>query len=135
MIFQYINQNWTATFTNVNLFILWILLFLVFLVVISIFLKIGLSFTDAKKTEFSSVFATSLLITIVFIILTLFIIIWWLVIILALLLMWLIIAKRHDITFIKAILVTVLALIAFIVIVWLIGLIFGFTLFTMSMIF
>ncbi|MHA1147226.1 MAG: hypothetical protein ACTSR8_03180 [Promethearchaeota archaeon] len=123
---QILNPNWQANFTSIGAFILWILLFLVFLFIVAIFLKIGLSMTDAEKTEFSSVFATALVITIFFMILSLFIIgtYWWLILLIALLLMWLIIAKRHEITFLKAILVTVIALIAFIVTIWLIAYLF-----------
>lgn len=125
MIIQ-INPNWQGNFTDIGAFIIWILLFLIVLFIIALFLKIGLSMTDADKTEFSSVFATALIITLLFMLLSLFVLglYFWVGLIIALLLMWVIIAKRHDISFLKAILVTVIALIAFIVTIWLIGYLF-----------
>ena len=121
-----LNPNWQSNFTDIGAFIIFILLFLIALFIIAIFLKIGLSMTDAEKTEFSSVFATALIITILFIIMAIFItgIYVWVVLIIALFLMWIIIAKRHEISFLKAILVTVVALIAFILTIWLINYLF-----------
>jgi hypothetical protein len=102
--------------------VMWLLLFyLIFLLILSIFLKIALGFfSKARHTEFGQVFLTSFIITIIFALVFYFLGGWpaWLI---ALILTWLLISLRHNTGFLNAIIVTVLAFLIYVLIVILIG--------------
>jgi len=121
------NEDWAETFATLE-DIMWFLVFyLFFLVIMTIFLKLALGIiSKAKNTSFGQVFLTSFLLTIVYAIVFLFLggwIAWLIVLILA----WLIISARHHTGFLGAIVITVLAFIFFIIVVILIELIVGVT--------
>lgn len=128
-----------VTGTLIWLIIIYILIFVFFLIFLTIFLKIGLAFVESENTEFGSVFATALICTIVmWLLIVLFnwfskLFLWLVIaIIIGLILCWIIIAKRHEIGFGAAIVVTIIAVIAAVIIIILIilaiGFLIGFTL-------
>jgi len=113
--------------------ILYILLFIFFLFFITIFLKVGLGFVESENVNFGSVFATAFLCTIImWLVIVLFN--WflpgllWLIIaiLIGLMICWMIIAKRHDIGFGAAIVVTIIAIIAAVIIIIILIIIIGF---------
>ncbi|MGV9173652.1 MAG: hypothetical protein ACOC35_13965 [Promethearchaeia archaeon] len=89
-----------------------------------------MSFVDSKNEDFGAVFATSLIIVIVFAILSLFIGSW-LLLIVALILMWVILSARHTYSFGSAILVSIIAVILFIIVVWLLNFVLNITIVTL----
>jgi hypothetical protein len=109
--------------------LLQIIIYLIFLVLMTIFLKIALSFfSKSRHTEFGNVFLTSFLITII-----LFLFDWFLPgllgLIIALILIWLLISVRHHTGFGYAILISIIALLLYIVVLLIIGWILGISLF------
>ena len=118
---------------SVGLIILWILLFVFFLIFITLFLKIGLGFVDAEKREFGPAFITAFLCTIImWLLIVLFSwylpgLIWLIIaILIGLIICWLIIAKRHEIGFGSAIFVTIVAVIAAVIIIIILIIVIGF---------
>ena len=91
------------------------------------FLEISIEFfSKARHTEFGQVFLTSFLITLTFALVFLFLGGWlaWLI---ALILTWLIISARHNVGFLSAIVITVLAFLIYILVVILIAAALGVT--------
>ncbi len=95
-----------------------IVLFIIYLLVVTLFLKIALNIIGAKKTDFGEVFITALICAIIAAIFTflgaspigiLFIIIGVIIIIYF-------IGQRHDIGFCLAIIVVIVALVVFIIV-------------------
>jgi len=122
------NEDWAQKFSSLEAFLWWLLLYLIFLIIMAIFLKIALSFfSSARHTEFGSVFLTAFVITIVYALTFLFlggVVAWIIVLIVA----WLLISARHNTGFFGAIAVTIIAFILYVVVAILLGLILGVTL-------
>jgi hypothetical protein len=122
------NEDWAQTFGSLEAIMWWLLLYLIFLIVMAIFLKIALSFfSSARHTEFGNVFLTSFVITIVYALTFLFlsgIVAWIIVLIVA----WLIISARHHTGFLGAIAVTIIAFLLYVLVAVLLGLLIGVTL-------
>jgi len=110
------------------LYILWyIVSLIIFLLLLTIVLKIALGFVSgAKHKDFGEVFVTSLIIVVVVAIVYLIIPgIGFLALLVGLILMWLIISSRHDTGFVTAIGVSVVAFIIAIILLFILGLILG----------
>ncbi len=98
-----------------------LILYLIALLIITIFMKIALGFfSKAKHTEFGQVFLTTFLM-----ILILFLFDWFwpgiLGLIIALILIWVLISARHHTGFLGAILITIIAIILYIVVAIILG--------------
>jgi len=106
--------------------IMWFLvIYIIFLVVMTLFLKLAIGlFKKSKNREFGKVFVSSFIITIVYLIVFLFLG-GWIAWIIVLVVSWIIISARHNTGFVAAIVITVIAFILFIVVVFLIGLLIG----------
>ncbi|MHA1294799.1 MAG: hypothetical protein ACTSQJ_19340 [Promethearchaeota archaeon] len=105
--------------------ILSILVFILALLIITIFLKIALGIIDkAKNTEFKDVFITTLLIVIVLFIFGLFGL---LVLIIGILVAFALISTRHSISYGMAILVAILAFVIYIIVLVVIMILLGIT--------
>jgi len=105
----------------------WVLiLFFILLFIVSIFLKIALALVKAKNTEIGIVFGTAFICAVIMIFFIIFFGVYTLLGVILLIggfiLCFVIIASRHEISFGKAILVTILAIIIGVLIVWLISL-------------
>jgi hypothetical protein len=102
--------------------VMWFLVFyLIVLLVMAIFLKLALSFfSKAKHTNFGNVFLTAFLITITFALVFLFLGGWvaWLV---ALIVTWLLICVSHNVGFLSAIVITVIAFLLYVLVVLLLS--------------
>lgn len=98
--------------------VMWFLVFyLIVLLIMAIFLKLALGFfSKAKHTNFGNVFLTAFLITVTFALVFLFLGGWlaWLV---TLILTWVIISVSHNVGFLSAIVITVLAFILYVLVV------------------
>lgn len=126
--FQIFNDDWLQSLDTIEEIMWFLVFYLIFLLIIAIFLKIALGFfSKARHTNFGQVFITSFLITIAFALIFLFMG-GWLALIIAIILMWLIISFRHNIGFLAAIIVTILAFLIYILVAIVIGLIIGTTL-------
>lgn len=129
MMFQIFNEDWLQSLDTFQEIMWFLILYLVMLVLMAIFLKIALGFfSKAQHTRFGQVFLTAFLITLVFALTFLFIEMGLLAWLIALFLTWLIIAVSHNIGFLSAIVVTILAFLIYILVAFIIGLIFGTTL-------
>ena len=128
MLFDIFNEDWALTFGNLEDIMWFLLLYLIFLIVVAIFLKIALSFFNgARHTEFGSVFATSFIITVIYALTFLFLqgwVAWVIVLIVA----WLLISARHHTGIFGAIGVTIVAFILYVIVAYLLGLLLGVTL-------
>ena len=125
MLFDIFNENWAQTFGTLEDILWFLLLYLIFLIIMAIFLKVALSFFhDSRHEDYGSVFATSFVITIIYAITFLFISGWvaWVIVIIA---AWLIISARHHTGFIGAIAVTIVAFILYLIVAYLLGLVLG----------
>jgi len=121
MIFQIFNEDWLESLDTFEEIMWFLVIYLIILVLMAIFLKLALSFfSKARHTEFGSVFLTSFTITIFFAIIFLFLG-GWLAWIVALIITWIIIAARHNIGFLYAIIVTILAFLLYIIVALIIG--------------
>ncbi|MFX1242018.1 MAG: hypothetical protein ACFFA7_12285 [Promethearchaeota archaeon] len=102
--------------------VMWFLVFyLIVLLVITIFLKLTLSFfSKAQHTNFGNVFLTAFLITITFALVFLFLEGWvaWLV---ALIVTWILICVSHNVGFLSAIVITVIAFLLYVLVVLLLS--------------
>jgi hypothetical protein len=102
--------------------VMWFLVFyLIVLLVMAIFLKLALSFfSKAKHTNFGNVFLTAFLITITFALVFLFLGGWvaWIV---ALISAWLLICLSHNVGFLSAIVITVIAFLLYVLVVLLLS--------------
>ncbi len=128
MMFQIFNDDWLQSLDTIEEIMWFLVFYLIFLLIIAIFLKIALGFfSKARHTNFGQVFITSFLITIAFALIFLFMG-GWLALVIAIILMWLIISFRHNIGFLAAIIVTILAFLIYILVAIVIGLIIGTTL-------
>lgn len=96
-----------------------VLIFIINLIIMTIFLKLALGMIDkAKNTEFGSVFVTSLLM-----VLCLYFFMWLLGLIgliIGVILVFVILGGRHNISFLTAILVAIVAFILFIIVMFII---------------
>ncbi len=105
-----------------------LLLFLILLIVVSIFLKIALAIVKGENTELSAVFGTAFACCIIMIFFIIFFglstVIGIILLIAGFILCFIIIAARHDISFLKAIIATILAIIIGVLIVWAISIVF-----------
>ncbi len=117
MIFQFFNENWPQAVDTLEEIVILIIVYLIFLLILTLFLKISLGFFNkSRHTDFGEVFVTSLFITIFIAVLLLFIG-GWIGILFALILMWIIISSRHHVGFAGAIGVTIVALIFYILVI------------------
>lgn len=102
-----------------------LILFLILLIIVSIFLKIALAIVKGENTELSAVFGTAFACCIIMIFFIIFFglnsTIGIILLIAGFILCFIIIAARHDISFLKAIIATILAIIIGVIIVWLIS--------------
>ncbi|NVM46170.1 MAG: hypothetical protein HWN79_14735 [Candidatus Lokiarchaeota archaeon] len=130
MLFDIFNEDWAQTFSSPEDIVWFLILYLIFLLVMTIFLKIALSlFSSARHTEFGSVFLTSFVITIIYALTFLFLssaswVTWVIVLIVA----WLIISARHHTGLFGAIAVTIVAFILYVIVAILLGILLGVTL-------
>jgi len=128
MLFDIFNEDWAQTFGTLEDVMWFILLYLIFLIVMAIFLKIALSFfSGARHTEFGSVFLTSFIITVIYALTFLFLngwVAWVIVLIVA----WLLISARHNTGIFGAIGVTIVAFILYVIVAILLGMLLGVTL-------
>ena len=121
MIFQIFNEDWLDSLDTFEEIMWFLVIYLIILILMAIFLKLALSFfSKARHTEFGSVFLTSFIITIFFAIIFLFLG-GWLAWIIALIITWIIIAARHNIGFLYAIIVTILAFLLYLIVALIIG--------------
>lgn len=108
--------------------VMWFLVFyLIVLLIMAIFIKLALGFfSKARNTGFGHVFLTAFLITVTFAIVFLFLGGWlaWLV---ALIVTWLIISISHNVGFLSAIVITVIAFLLYVLVVILLSALFGLT--------
>jgi len=102
--------------------VMWFLIFyLIVLLIMAIFLKLTLSFfSKARNTDFGRVFITAFLITVTFALVFLFLG-GWLAWLLALILTWVIISVNHNVGFLSAIVITVIAFLLYVLVVILIS--------------
>ena len=123
MLFDIFNEDWAQTFATIGDILLFLLLYLIFLIIMAIFLKLALGLmSKSKRTEFGNVFLTSFLLTIIYALVFLFLGGWvaWLIV---LVLAWLIISARHHTGFLGAIVITIIALLLYIIVAIILGLI------------
>jgi hypothetical protein len=105
-----------------------VILFFILLFIVSIFLKIALALVKAKNTEIGNVFGTALSCAVIMIIVIIISIIFFgfysllgiIFLIGGFIFCFVIIASRHEISFGKAILVTILAIVIGVLIIWVI---------------
>ncbi len=128
MLFDIFNENWAQTFGSLEDIMRFLLLYLIFLIVMAIFLKIALSFfSSARHREFGSIFLTSFVITVIYALTFLFLGTWvaWVIVLIT---AWLLISARHNTGIFGAIGVTILAFILYVIVAYLLGLLLGVTL-------
>ena len=107
-----------------------ILVFIVSLLVITIFLKLALGMIDkAKHTDFGDVFGTTLLVLLILNLLTYFLGL--IGLILGAIIGLAVISSRHRISFLMAVVVVIIAFIIFIIVIFAIGLIIGTAIYTL----
>ncbi len=129
MMFQIFNEDWLQSLDTFEEIMWFLVLYLILLLLMAIFLKVALGFfSKARHTNFGQVFLTAFLITLVFALTFLFLELGWLAWLIALFLTFLIISVSHNIGFLSAIVVTVLAFLIYILVAFIIGLIIGTTL-------
>lgn len=117
----FINPDWLESLDTLAEVMWFLVFYLIFLLIMAIFLKLALSFfSQARHTEFGQVFLTSFLITITFALVFLFLggVLAWII---ALILTWVIISARHNVGFLSAIIITVLAFLIYVLVVILIA--------------
>ncbi|MHA2006170.1 MAG: hypothetical protein ACXABO_01375 [Promethearchaeota archaeon] len=129
MMFQIFNEDWLQSLDTFEEIMWFLVIYLILLLLMAIFLKIALSFfSKARHTNFGQVFLTAFLITLVFAVTFLFLELGWLAWLIALFLTWLIISVSHNIGFLSAIIVTVLAFLIYVIVALIIGALFSITL-------
>ena len=95
-----------------------IVIFIIYLLVVTIFLKIGLVMLGAKRTDFGEVFITALIIAIIAALFSYFGgFIGLILAIIGIILIIYFIGERHDIGFCLAIIVVILAVVVYIIVV------------------
>ena len=104
-----------------------VIIFILYLLIVTIFLKIGLRILGAKKTDFGEVFITSLIIAIIAALFT-FLggFIGLVLAIIGVILIIYFIGERHDIGFCLAIIVVILAIVVYIIVLMIVIAILGF---------
>jgi len=128
MLFEIFNEDWAQKFGTLEDIMRFLLLYVIFLIVMAIFLKIALSFfSGARNREFGSVFLSSFLITVIYALTFLFLGTWvaWVIVIIA---SWLLISARHNTGIFGAIGVTILAFILYVIVAILLGILLDVTL-------
>jgi hypothetical protein len=128
MLFEIFNEDWAQTFSSLEDILWFLILYLIFLFVMAIFLKIALSlFSSARHKEFGSVFLTSFVITVIYAVTFLFLSGWvaWVIV---LIVAWLLISFRHQTGVFGAIGVTIVAFILYVIVAILLGILLGVTL-------
>ncbi|MFX0048234.1 MAG: hypothetical protein ACFE8G_08690 [Candidatus Hermodarchaeota archaeon] len=128
MVFDIFNEDWAQTFGTLEDIMWFLLLYLIFLIIMAIFLKIALSFfKSARHIEYGSVFFTAFIITVIYALTFLFLSGWvaWVIV---LIVAWLIISARHHTGFFGAIAVTIIAFLLYVIVAMLLGLLLGVTL-------
>ena len=128
MMFKVFNEDWLESLDTFEEIMWLLILYLILLLVMAIFLKIALGFfSKSRRTDFGQVFLTSFLITIAFAIVFLFfggLLAW----IIALIITWIVISIRHNVGFLSAIIITVLAFLIYVIVALIIGAILDVTL-------
>ena len=125
MLFDIFNEDWALTFGTLEDIMWFLLLYLIFLIVMAIFLKIALSFFNgARHREFGSVFLTSFVITVIYALTFLFLGTW-VAYVIVLIVAWLLISARHNTGIFGAIAVTIVAFILYVIVAYLLGLLIG----------
>ena len=125
MLFDIFNEDWALTFGTLEDIMWFLLLYLIFLIVMAIFLKIALSFfSGARHREFGSVFLTSFVITVIYALTFLFLGTW-VAYVIVLIVAWLLISARHNTGIFGAIAVTIVAFILYVIVAYLLGLLIG----------
>ena len=128
MIFQIFNEEWLESLDTFEEIMWFLVFYLILLLIMAIFLKIALGFfSKSTHTDYGQVFLTSFLITITFAIIFLFFG-GWLAWVIALVITWILISIRHNIGFLNAIVVTVIAFVLYVIVALIIGAIFEITL-------
>ena len=128
MLFDIFNEDWAQTFGSLEDIIWFLILYLIFLLVMAIFLKLALSlFSSSRHKEFGSVFLTAFVITVIYALTFLFLSGWvaWVIV---LIVAWLIISARHHTGLFGAIAVTIVAFILYVIVAILLGILLGVTL-------
>ena len=128
MMFQIFNEDWLESLDTFEEIMVLLIVYLILLLLVAIFLKIALNFfSKARHTDFGEVFLTSFLITIAFALVFLFLegLTAWIVV---LIITWIIISIRHNVGFLSAIIITVLAFIIFVIVAIIISAIINVTL-------
>jgi len=128
MLFEIFNEDWAQTFGTLEDIMWFLILYLIFLIVMAIFLKIALSlFSNVRHKEFGSVFLTSFVITVIYALTFLFLSGWvaWVIV---LIVAWLIISARHNTGLFGAIAVTIVAFILYVIVAILLGILLDVTL-------
>ena len=124
MLFDIFNEDWAQTFSSLEDIIWFLILYLIFLLVMAIFLKIALSlFSSARHTEFGSVFVITVIYALTFLFLS-----GWVAWVIVLIVAWLIISARHHTGVFGAIGVTIVAFILYFIVAILLGILLGVTL-------
>ncbi|MFX1279127.1 MAG: hypothetical protein ACFFA3_06895 [Promethearchaeota archaeon] len=127
MMFKIFNEEWLESLDTLEEIMWFLIFYLILLLVMAIFLKLALGFfSKATHTDFGQVFLTSFLITIAFAIIFL-LFGGWLAWVIALIVTWILIAIRHNIGFLAAIVVTVIAFVLFVIVALIIGVLFDVT--------
>ena len=128
MLFDIFNEDWAQTFGSLEDITWFLILYLIFLLVMAIFLKLALSlFSSSRQKEFGSVFLTAFVITVIYALTFLFLSGWvaWVIV---LIVAWLIISARHHTGLFGAIAVTIVAFILYVIVAILLGILLGVTL-------
>ena len=105
--------------------VMWLLIiYLIVLLIMAIFLKLALGFfSKARNTEFGRVFLTAFLITLTFA-LTFYFLGGWIAWLVALIITWVIISAMHNVGFLSAIVITVIAFLLYVLVALLLGALF-----------
>lgn len=113
---------------DVEFILIQIAVYIIFLLIMTIFLKIALGFfSKSKNTDFSRVFITSFLITLIFFLFT-YLLPGIIGLIIALVIIWILISAMHGTGFVNAIIISIVAIILYIIVLWIISVLFGITL-------
>ena len=128
MLFDIFNEDWAQTFATLEDIIWFLILYLIFLLVMAIFLKLALTlFSSARHKEFGPVFLTAFVITVIYALTFLFLSGWvaWVIV---LIVAWLLISFRHHTGVFGAVGVTIVAFILYVIVAILLGILLGVTL-------
>ncbi|MFO8018501.1 MAG: hypothetical protein R6U96_07685 [Promethearchaeia archaeon] len=134
MIFQLVKDDWGSQFATLESAVWFFITYLIMLVVMTIFILLALKFVSSKHGEegFGQVFVTSLIIVILIAIIGLFIG-GWLHLLVTIFIIWLVIYARHTRTFGGAIIVSIVAIILYVIVILIIEFLFGVTIIGLSL--